>query len=333
MSTIDLDLESSSSSTSSCFHQSQLKELLCLKCYKEELSVKKNLNGCEENHGNKMERQICTNCCYLDLKKQGKKTTTERPSEVTEFQMLLHPNLYDSSDEEEEEEEEKAIKSLVYEKATKLGQRTRFITSDILTSSLSVSKNSVIVQIVNAIATTPHGLSYDIGETFEYARVYNERTPMGKLNRCIVSERPRPSCLLISKPPNKKNLPTIISIVGQYYMGRPKEENLQSQYFLNHPKKLDWHFVLGLLSDTKHQRLMWFKTALQNLSFFLIENNWIEHVCFPYRIGCGLAGGDWTAYFKEIELFAKHLHPSKNVVIFKNPEPERKYIQCKRLKN
>jgi len=52
--------------------------------------------------------------------------------------------------------------------------------------------------------------------------------------------------------------------------------------------------------DSEEFRLLNFVACLKKIA--LVPN--IQSVSFPYRIGCGRAGGDWARYSKEIERFA-----------------------------
>lgn len=64
--------------------------------------------------------------------------------------------------------------------------------------------------------------------------------------------------------------------------------------------------------ETAMRRESWFRACLEKLKTFLKENE-ITDVAFPYGIGCGLAGGNWTTYMQMIEEFAKDF----NVVIYR----------------
>lgn len=55
------------------------------------------------------------------------------------------------------------------------------------------------------------------------------------------------------------------------------------------------------LKDTYEQRETWFGEALADLATQLKEEK--ETVAFPYKIGCGLAGGNWEKYRAMIEKF------------------------------
>jgi O-acetyl-ADP-ribose deacetylase (regulator of RNase III) len=44
--------------------------------------------------------------------------------------------------------------------------------------------------------------------------------------------------------------------------------------------------------DTPSLRILWFKSCLKEI----LKIEGIHSIAFPYRIGCGLAGGDWKQY-------------------------------------
>ena len=57
-------------------------------------------------------------------------------------------------------------------------------------------------------------------------------------------------------------------------------------------EEFDSHLLNGLESDTRENRAKWFLECLQRLLASLHKEN-IKRVVFPYKIGCGLAGGNW----------------------------------------
>ena len=68
--------------------------------------------------------------------------------------------------------------------------------------------------------------------------------------------------------------------------------NLNGQFFPGQPR-----FYSGF--DSEKARLHYFHSALLEIGDLNVKS-----VAFPYKIGCGLAGGDWTAYHKMIRDFA-----------------------------
>ena len=81
----------------------------------------------------------------------------------------------------------------------------------------------------------------------------------------------------------------IINILGQFYPGRSKG-----------------------IYDTKEKRLIWFQEALDKIALI----NDIHSIAIPYRIGCGLAGGNWKEYLDKLKNFAEN-HPGINVTMYR----------------
>lgn len=74
---------------------------------------------------------------------------------------------------------------------------------------------------------------------------------------------------------------------------------------------------LAGIDDSTTQRLVWFKQCLSALAEELNMDKEIHSIAVPWKIGCGLAGGQWSLYEAAIKEFAgivKH-----RVVIHKLP--------------
>ena len=52
--------------------------------------------------------------------------------------------------------------------------------------------------------------------------------------------------------------------------------------------------------DTAEQRLRWFETCLLEIS----KIHPIREIAVPYKIGCGLAAGNWDRYLNSLQQFA-----------------------------
>lgn len=91
---------------------------------------------------------------------------------------------------------------------------------------------------------------------------------------------------------NGKNERYIINLFGQFTGGKPKAK------------------------DSKEMRLQYFHSCLKAISE--IPN--LQSIAFPFHIGCGLAGGDWSEYQSALEQFAKNVHIP--IVIYKKEEEE-----------
>lgn len=59
--------------------------------------------------------------------------------------------------------------------------------------------------------------------------------------------------------------------------------------------------------ETKEMRLKWFKQCLID-----VEKLKLGTIAIPYRIGCGLAGGDWENYKAALE------ESKLDIVVYKN---------------
>lgn len=82
----------------------------------------------------------------------------------------------------------------------------------------------------------------------------------------------------------------VINMIAQIYPGSPSEKGL----------------------DTSANRMLMFKTCLEEIE----KIHDLKSIAFPYRIGCGLAGGDWLSYKNMILNFAKS-NPTIEVYICK----------------
>ena len=211
--------------------------------------------------------------------------------------------------------------------------RIKWLQGDILDNQFS-SIDTALLHIVNCIGVKPHGLSADLAQHYPYCNVYAKRKPIGKLNRADRRCRPFPGTIGVSSPPDDdENLPFIVSLVGQFYMGKEKGKNIMTKKLLRQlledydekrqntlfgnqtNNNADLHLLTGLREDTAKHRLYWFKKSLQQLRDFIVTRN-IKRIVFPFKIGCGFAGGDWSRdYYPTIEEFSSSLDRSVEVVI------------------
>lgn len=144
------------------------------------------------------------------------------------------------------------------------------------------SKEKCIVHQCNCITEKSLGLSAQVFKAFPWANIYAER-----------KSRSIPGTIDVREKDGK----IIVNLFGQLYPGKP------TSY------------------ESKEMRLKWFKNGLDLLSSYIKNSrvtspNHINSVAFPYKIGCGLAGGDWKKYVNFIEIFAKE-NPSLQVTLYK----------------
>ena len=84
-----------------------------------------------------------------------------------------------------------------------------------------------------------------------------------------------------------------------------------AQYYPSKPK---------YANDSAQKRKKWFQQGLDTVEEQLISTNKITSIAFPYKIGCGLAGGEWEEYESMISAFASR-NQGVRVVIHKLPDP------------
>lgn len=155
----------------------------------------------------------------------------------------------------------------------------------------------VIVQQINCVAVRPHGLSADIAKRYNYADVYSKRRPVYNRNWAINEDISTPGTIIISKDPENKG-PIVVGLLGQYIYGKPGK----------YPS-------CPLSQDNYDLRQKWFSSSLLELSDFLINEN-ISSVGFPFKIGCGLAGGNWSDYLNIITKFSENKPFTVNIYQF-----------------
>lgn len=85
----------------------------------------------------------------------------------------------------------------------------------------------------------------------------------------------------------------VFNLVGQYYSGKPEG------------------------SDTEEVRLTRFRDELVSLAKLLEDADDMREkpLVFPYKIGCGIAGGQWERYEAMIIHSAIELFPDRDVII------------------
>ena len=172
---------------------------------------------------------------------------------------------------------------------------------NIVEGDLLNCKANVIVQQLNCLTTRPHGLSSAIADKWEYADVYRKRKSIsGNRNLAAPNDRPEPGTISISLPPTtldnvfgfRSGFPIVIGIYGQYDYGK--------YYFKQGRPKFNQQ------NETKELRETWFKKGLEELIKWIKLNNHNNDtftIGFPFKIGCGLAGGNWKKYHGMIKQF------------------------------
>jgi len=161
-----------------------------------------------------------------------------------------------------------------------------------------------ILQQCNCLTIKSLGLSKYLEDKFPYANVYSNRKQLGNRNLSVVDDRDIPGTYKQFYDSNNelnKMYPTIVALFCQWRPG-----NVNSHYFNNYPNPNPYQL------ETYEQRLEWFKNSLYSFGNYvytiILKYNYTNKVkiAIPYKIGCGLAGGNWNDYKSVIENFSEY---------------------------
>ena len=158
------------------------------------------------------------------------------------------------------------------------------IEGDILTAD-----QDYLVQQCCCTAVRGAGLSKAIATSFPDANPYANRRPMKKGGNTALSEdRATPGTSLIL---GKRK---IACLFAQYAQGKPGANEVP---------------------DAANDRLRYFETALIDLISKIPTSS---SLAIPYKIGCGLAGGNWSDYKRVLRKMAA-ANPTLSFVIYQLP--------------
>jgi O-acetyl-ADP-ribose deacetylase (regulator of RNase III) len=122
----------------------------------------------------------------------------------------------------------------------------------------------------NCNTVKSHGLSKTIATKWPWADVYSKRVQIGARNATTQPSIPGTIELLTNGDI------TVICLFAQWAPGKCGD------YAKYYPKT----YV-----DTVENRLSWFKECISK-----IDDLNLDEITMPFKIGCGLAGGDWKIY-------------------------------------
>lgn len=162
----------------------------------------------------------------------------------------------------------------------------KIIEGDILNS-----QEEYIVQQCNCLTITSSGLSKTLADKWSWADPYSKRRRIGSRNLAIEEDRDAPGTIRILSS-NDKN---VICMFAQWAPGKCQKYKSYPSYEI----------------DTYPNRKIWFQKCLD----LIADIDGIKSIAFPYKIGCGLAGGNWNDYYEMLEEFDKNT--SIEVVIYK----------------
>lgn len=161
----------------------------------------------------------------------------------------------------------------------------------------------VLVQQTNCITCRSTGLAEKLRNKFPYADAYGRRKPHTP-SVATKSDQDIPGTVRVLGPTDKQIGPYVACLFAQY---RPGKSNLQDRKY-RIPE-------CNAYDDTPELRLEWFDSGLSHLSKWLDQHPECTRIAFPYKIGCGLAGGNWDDYMSRIAEFATLLHDRKLFIV------------------
>ena len=167
----------------------------------------------------------------------------------------------------------------------------------------------LLVHAINSVGCKNYGLTADIVDKYPYAETAGRRYCDSDL-KCIAREEdrtPEGSCLIRPAPLYIKG-PKIASLVTQFGLGRPYEENRLTQKIVRNCGQES--FAKHLRHDTSDNRLIHFNNALKSLSASLKTSTCQDtnKVVLPIGIGCSGVSEKWLCrYYEIIKKFAQDI--------------------------
>jgi len=172
---------------------------------------------------------------------------------------------------------------------------------EIVKGDLLEAKEKYIAHQCNATSNQAGGLAHYLFKRFPYANIYKHRPypykPTGP---------DFPGHFVLTG--NGIDQRFVINMLAQYYPGDPVGD--------------------ASLLDSRKKREAYFTSCL--VSMAQIKN--MESIAFPFKIGCGLAGGDWDTYLKMLQVFDIGVNMKQNVrvVVYDNGDAIEKSLTYRR---
>lgn len=151
---------------------------------------------------------------------------------------------------------------------------------ELITGDLLEAKEKYLVHQANCVSHYAAGIAAAIFHKFPYSNIYVDRFSPDEPGDIIIRG-------------NGLDERYVVNLLGQYEPGGISEGG----------------------KDTEELRRRYFHKGLNKLA--KIPD--LESVAFNYKIGCGLAGGNWDWYLGELNAFASYVTKKQNakVVIYK----------------
>lgn len=161
---------------------------------------------------------------------------------------------------------------------------------EIIQGDLLNNNYQYIVHQCNCVSKDAAYLAKSIFTKFPYSDIYLRRQRIVWNGINSLPEKERGGNIIIKGNGNDERF--IIAILGQIFPGFPKFPTSN---------------IDGYIAREKY-----FQTGLEEIS--KIKN--LKSIAFPYKIGCGAAGGNWNNYLKMIKDFSNN-NPEVKIAILK----------------
>ena len=170
----------------------------------------------------------------------------------------------------QEQQYKYALQSNLHKNNSQTFKKSNLMLINAYVSDDKLNQGVLLVHAINSVGCKNYGLAADLVDKYPYAETAGGRYCDSNL-KCIAREEdrsPEGSCLIRSAPLDIKG-PKIASLVTQFGLGRPYEENRLAQKIVRNCGQES--FVKRLRHDTSENRLIHFNKALKSLSFSLFK--------------------------------------------------------------
>ena len=169
---------------------------------------------------------------------------------------------------------------------------------------LLLSEAHIIAHQTNCVTRKAHGLSALIAAKWPEADIYATRSGATE-NTASLGSRHEPGTCHILK--TREGSQSVACLMGQVCPGPSGTWARQ--------------FSIASSDDSLCARTQLFIDALADLERQLPVTEQTQTIAFPFMIGCGQAGGDWSTYQPEIKAFANRVKPRNwhtQIVVLQN---------------
>ena len=159
------------------------------------------------------------------------------------------------------------------------------------------TETDAIVHQCNCLTVKAHGLSAQIAKKYPWGDVYRFRRCQRFRNLAIPADRKEPGTIQILRNPG---LDVVKNSNGESRLVPKKPDVIALYAQWDFGKGGGYQRILSHHRDTPQERERWFAQCLEELG----KCDHYQNLTFPYKIGCGLAGGNWDHYLTMIRDFA-----------------------------